>query len=131
MIKFQSPDYLLKVSKVIEKPYFLNFYLHFGIYEENDQLEILKYIYGNDITILQWKNIYDSNGFLIYYEMSDGYWCNREFNNKGKIIYSEDSNGGWFKKQFDSNNIMIYYENNYGIVLHRKCQSLPPISPLL
>jgi hypothetical protein len=38
--------------------------------------------------------LYDSNGDIIYYENSDGFWVKREFDSKyGNLIYSEDSNG--------------------------------------
>jgi hypothetical protein len=38
--------------------------------------------------------LYDSNGDIIYYENSDGFWVKREYDSKyGNLIYSEDSNG--------------------------------------
>jgi hypothetical protein len=37
--------------------------------------------------------LYDSNGNLIYYENSYGYWFKQEYDVNGKVIYYEDSNG--------------------------------------
>jgi hypothetical protein len=37
--------------------------------------------------------LYDSNGNLIYYEDSYGYWFKQEYDVNGKVIYFEDSNG--------------------------------------
>jgi hypothetical protein len=59
-------------------------------------------------------HLYDSNGKVIYYENSNGYWFKQEFDSNGNYIYSEDSNGYWFKREFDSNGNEIYYENSNG-----------------
>jgi hypothetical protein len=37
--------------------------------------------------------LYDSNGNLIYYENSNGYWFKHEYDSNGNEIYFEDSNG--------------------------------------
>jgi hypothetical protein len=37
--------------------------------------------------------LYDSNGNLIYYENSSGYWWKREYDVNGNQIYFENSNG--------------------------------------
>ena len=37
--------------------------------------------------------IKDTNGNLVYFESSGGYWEKRECNSKGKEIYYENSNG--------------------------------------
>ena len=38
-------------------------------------------------------SLYDSNGKLIYYEHSDGYWGKTEYYSNGKEIYFENSDG--------------------------------------
>ena len=37
--------------------------------------------------------LYDSNGEIIYYENSNGYWYKKECDTNGNIIYYEDSTG--------------------------------------
>jgi len=37
--------------------------------------------------------LYDSNGNLIYYETSSGYWTKSEYDSNGNQIYYETSNG--------------------------------------
>jgi hypothetical protein len=38
-------------------------------------------------------SLYNSNGNLIYYEYSDGYWFKQEFDSNNNCIYLESSNG--------------------------------------
>lgn len=64
--------------------------------------------------------LYDSNGKLIYYEKSNGYWVKREFNSNGNEIYFERSNGFWYKREFDSNGNEIYYENSNGTIIDNR-----------
>ena len=65
-------------------------------------------------------SLYDSNGKLIYYEKSTGYWVKREFNSNGNEIYFERSNGFWYKREFDSNGNEIYYENSNGYIIDNR-----------
>ena len=37
--------------------------------------------------------LYDSNGKLIYYEKSNGYWFKQEYDSNNNRIYLEDSTG--------------------------------------
>lgn len=56
--------------------------------------------------------IKDSNGELIYYESSNGYWEKRKYDSNGKLIYHEDSTGYWEKREYDTNGNLIYCENS-------------------
>jgi hypothetical protein len=57
----------------------------------------------NGQTLGQWLNwdfktngslkIKDKNGFILYFEDSDGYWSKREYNSDGNIIYYQNSDG--------------------------------------
>ena len=58
--------------------------------------------------------IKDSNGNLIYWEDSNGYWYKRELDSNGNLIYREDSDGSWVKWEYDSNGYQIYWENSDG-----------------
>ena len=61
--------------------------------------------------------IKDSEGNLIYWENSDGYWEKCEFDSKGNKIYWEDSNGAWLKYEYDSEGKEIYWENSDGEII--------------
>jgi hypothetical protein len=67
--------------------------------------------------------IRDSQGNVIYYESSDGYWTKSEFNSQGKEIYYEDSYGFWYKREFDSQGNEIYFENSCGNWIKREYDS--------
>jgi hypothetical protein len=58
--------------------------------------------------------IKDSEGNLIYFETSTGYWSKREYDSDGKEVYWETSDGAWIKREFDSEGNRIYYENFNG-----------------
>ena len=58
--------------------------------------------------------LYDSNGKLIYYEKSNGYWFKQEYDSNNNVIYLENSTGFWSKREFDDNGNCIYYENSSG-----------------
>ncbi len=60
--------------------------------------------------------LYDSNGKVIYYENSRGYWIKRDFDSNGKEIYFENSDGFWYKRDYDANGNKIYYENSNGYI---------------
>jgi|688.fasta_scaffold250943_2 hypothetical protein len=113
VIKEQRLSYNEKVSKILEPPYIHNMEEQFGVTDHNDQLEILKYIYGNDIRINH-TSIFNSNFNEIYFETSNGYWIKREFNSRGDQTYNEDINGEWKKFEYDSKGNNIFYEDNDG-----------------
>lgn len=58
--------------------------------------------------------IKNSNGKLIYYENSIGYWEKGEYDTDGNWVYYEDSNGSWAKREYDASGNLIYYENSNG-----------------
>jgi hypothetical protein len=64
--------------------------------------------------------IKDSNGSLIYFENSYGFWIKREYDSNGNQIYYENSDGGWFKREYDSDGNRIYYESSYGTVIDNR-----------
>jgi hypothetical protein len=61
--------------------------------------------------------IKDSEGNLIYYKDSDGYWAKRKWDSKGNLIYCEDSNGYWSKSEWDSKGVRIYFEDSDGEII--------------
>jgi hypothetical protein len=64
--------------------------------------------------------IKDTNGKLIYYEDSNGFWIKREWNSKGNVIYCENSNGFWGKKEWDFQGNKIYFENSDGTIIDKQ-----------
>ena len=64
--------------------------------------------------------IKDSNGKLIYYENSNGYWRKHEYDANGNVIYFENSTGYWEKREWNSNGIRIYFETSYGTIVDKR-----------
>jgi len=64
--------------------------------------------------------INDSNGKLIYYENSNGYWRKYEYDANGNVIYFENSTGHWEKREWNSNGIRIYFETSYGTIVDNR-----------
>jgi hypothetical protein len=112
--------FLDKISSIIEKPYFRNMYEKtnggfWDITDEDDQLYILKNIFGSDISINWiWEKVYDENRNHLYEESSDGFWRKWEYDGKGNMLYYEQSDGDWWKWEYDNDGNMVYYENSDG-----------------
>ena len=64
--------------------------------------------------------IKDTNGNLIYYEDSSGYWNKYEYDSQGNVIYFESSSGFWEKWEHDSQGNTIYYKNLYGLIIDNR-----------
>ena len=109
-------NFINRIIDVLDKPYFKTLD-SIGI----DNNELIKNIFGilyNDkVEVVFYEDyvvLYNSNGRMIYYEESDGFWVKREFDENNNEIYYEDSRGYWIKSEYDSNNNQIYYENSRG-----------------
>ena len=59
---------------------------------------------------------FDANGNEIHYEYSNGFWWEWEHDANGKVIYCRNSNGFWWKRERDANGNQIYFENSYGVI---------------
>ena len=102
-----------KISEYVQLPYFKSM-VGLTIDDKDDQLYIMKKIYGNDIYI-RGDLIRDENGKIIYYEDSrGGEWKKWEYNDKGYMIYFKRSNGYWEKQEYDDKGNKIYYERSTG-----------------
>jgi hypothetical protein len=66
------------------------------------------------------KYAYDSDGNDIYWENSDGLWVKREYDSNRNRIYCENSDGLWVKREYDSNRNLIYWEDSYGKILDNR-----------
>ena len=114
--------FLDKISSIIEIPYFSNMYEKnnggfWDITDEDDQLYILKNIFGTDIIINERGNIVrNDEGNTIYEERSDGFWVKYEYDDRGNRIYWEDSDGWWEIQKYDDKGNRIYYEGSDGYI---------------
>jgi YD repeat-containing protein len=72
---------------------------------------VLSKVFNQPVTIKS-NDVYNTNGNVIYYETSDGYWSKREYDTKDNLIYIEDSNGR--KRGYDANDNEIYIEDSTG-----------------
>ena len=116
--------FLDKISSIIEIPYFSNMYEKnnggfWDITDEDDQLYILKNIFGEGITLslgnyYSGTGIYDKNKNYVYHEFIDDTWKKWERDNNGNVIYQEDSSGFWMKWEYDDNGNMLYQGNSDG-----------------
>ena len=64
--------------------------------------------------------IKDSNGNLIYYENSTGFWAKREYDADGKEIYCEWSDGTWEKREYDAAGNLIHFVISTGFWAKRE-----------
>ena len=101
-----------KISEYVQLPYFKSM-VGLTIDDKDDQLYIMKKIYGNDIYI-RGDVIRDDKGKIIYFKRSNGYWEKQEYDDKGNKIYYERSTGYWEKWGYDDDGNQIYYENSVG-----------------
>jgi hypothetical protein len=132
-----------KISDHVHLPYFKSME-SLTIDDEDDQLYIMKKIYGYDIYFHEelrryiyndnndkrvysedvdghwWIREYDEDGEEIYFENSDGSWQKKEYDDKGNQIYYEDSDGSWQKKEYDDKGNLIYYEDSNGKIIDRR-----------
>jgi hypothetical protein len=115
LLREQRLSYNEKVSKVLEPPYFHNMKEQFGITEYKDKVEILSYLFNDNISV-HGKTIENSNGDEIYNEENNGYWRLWNYNEDGNVIYSEDRSGSWSKSIYDENGKEISYEESNGYI---------------
>jgi hypothetical protein len=88
-----SIDYLDKIVKILEVPYFYEM-RNYGIIDNEEENYILRKIYGFEIIISTiYKSIENQDGSEIYWEDSQGWWFIKEYDFKDKQIYYEDCDG--------------------------------------
>jgi hypothetical protein len=109
-----------KISDHVHLPYFKSME-DFAIDEKDDQLYIMRKIYGNDIIfeygvdVLSYIQILENDkGNEVYVEYDDGYWEKYEYNDKGNIIYFDNSSEYFSRFEYDDQGNKIYYENSDG-----------------
>ncbi len=104
--------YIEYIVNDIEPPYFKNMEYHYGLKEEEYKL-VLSKVYNQPVTIKGY-NVYDTDGNVIYFEDSSGFWEKWEFDANGNRIYYENSDGDWVKYGYDTNGNRIYHEYSSG-----------------
>jgi|688.fasta_scaffold679391_2 hypothetical protein len=105
-------EYLDKIVKILEPPYFHVMEEHYGINDKEEQEYILSKVYGDIRIDLSFCNIIDSSGKLLYHERIDSYWTKYEYDSVGNQIYWFDSYGFWVKREYNSNRRVISYKNS-------------------
>ena len=106
--------YIDYIVSDLQPPYFENMRDMYGL-KDGEYSLVLSKVYNQPVSIKDRGHyVYDTDGNLIYYENSDGYWVKREYNAQGNQIYYENSNGYWSKSEYDANGNVIYYENSDG-----------------
>jgi hypothetical protein len=88
------------------------------LYDSNGNI-----IYYENSTGFWVKREYNDNGNEIYYERSDGYWEKQEFDVNGKVIYFEDSEEYWYKRDYDAKGNRIYFEDSNGYIVDKRPKS--------
>ena len=83
--------YIEYIVNDMEPPYFINMRNNYGSSPDEYEL-VLSKVYEQPVSIKD-NYVFDSNGNILYYEYSNGYWTKREYNSNGKVIYYEGSNG--------------------------------------
>ena len=79
-----------------------------------------KTIYYEDSNGFWFNKEFDANGKEIYYENSKGYWYKSEYDANGKIIRSEFSDGFWKKREYDAKGNLIYTEDSNGTIVDNR-----------
>ena len=105
--------YIEHIVNDIEAPYFINMRDNYGL-KDNEYELVLSKVYEQPVSIKD-NYVFDSNGNILYYEYSNGYWTKREYNSNGNLIYREDSDGSWVRYKYDRNGNKIYYEDSTGL----------------
>ena len=109
-----SEDELIYVfSGILEQPVFriTNPGCSLNVYDENGYK-----IYFEDCDGFWKKYEYDENGNITYYGSDDGDWEKREYDENGNLIYYENYGGHWVKREYDKNGNTTYYENSDGVI---------------
>ena len=110
-MKDKYKKYIEYIARDIELPYIKSLE-PYGLKQDEMDL-VLSKVFNQPVTI-KGRDVYNTNGNLIYIEYSDGVWIKKEYDNNDNEIYREDSNGFWVKYEYDNNGDIIYYETSNG-----------------
>ena len=105
--------YINYIARDIELPYIKSLE-PYGLKQEEIDL-VLGIVFNQPVSI-EGRSVYNTNGNIIYYENSDGYWIKYEYDDDGNQVYREDADGCWVKQEYDTNGNKIYWENSDGII---------------
>ena len=83
--------YINYIVNDIELPYFKNMRDQYGLSPDEYELILFK-VFNQPVTIKS-NRVYDTDGKVIYYEYSSGFWEKYEYDTNGNEIYYEDSDG--------------------------------------
>jgi hypothetical protein len=106
----------------IEPPYFKNMEL-LGVTDPKNRYEVLRYIFGNDIRIIDnmnGTNIHNLNGDRLYLETPYNSWIKSEYDSNNNLIYWVNNSGTWVKVGYDDNGKQNYYEDSTGEIVDNR-----------
>ena len=82
---------------------------------KQDEMDlVLSKIFNRDVRLKPGMTVFNEQGYVIYFENSNGFWAKKEYNNQGNLIYHENSNGYWVKREYDEEGNKTYHENSNG-----------------
>ena len=91
-MKTKYERYIDYIVNDIEPPYFKNMENEYGVNEKEYQL-VLSKIFNQPVSIINGNSVHNSDSKPIYYELPDGSWVIREFDENGFMSYFENSSG--------------------------------------
>ena len=109
--------YIDYIVNDIELPY-LKYLEQYGL--KQDEMDLVLGIIFNQPVTIDDNYVYDTNGRVIYFEDSNGYWTKREYDNQNNLIYRETSTGYWYKREYDTNGNKIYQETSDGEIIDNR-----------
>jgi hypothetical protein len=83
--------YIDYIVKDIELPYIKSLE-PYGLKQDEMDL-VLSKVFNSDVRLKPGMTVFNEQGYVIYFENSNGYWCKQEFDDQGNLIYIEDSDG--------------------------------------
>ena len=116
-MKDKYKKYIEYIARDIELPY-IKYLEAYGLKQDDYHL-VLSKSYNQPVTI-KGRNVYNTNGNIIYYENSTGSWAKHEYNADNQMTYHENSAGSWGKYEYDDNGNEIYYETSNGVIMDRR-----------
>jgi len=111
-MKKKYQRYIEYIVSDLQPPYFINMKEMYGTSEKEYPL-VLSKVFNQPVTI-KGISVYNTNGKVIYYEASDGFWYKKEYDTNGNEIYREYNDGDWIKWEYDTNGSIIYREDSDG-----------------
>jgi hypothetical protein len=90
-MNYKYKKYIDYIVNDIELPYIKSLDAY-GLKQDEMDL-VLSKVFNSDVRLKPGMTVFNEQGYVIYFENSNGYWCKQEFDDQGNLIYIEDSDG--------------------------------------